>query len=246
MLYSDKSHFFLTLRFPVFFKKHRSRIIALCAWVILIAAVGIFMKTQDYSPRDLMKFFYHTIKDTSYGPVLFTLLYIIRPIFLFPAWTLYTLAGAVYGFWGGFAYTLVGAGISSMVAYGIGRYFAKDMPLDGKHKFVETWKHKIEENGFTTVLIMRLLYIPFDVVNFGAAFLNVGWKPFLAATLLSMIVDTGAFISFGSTIKNIDSFELSQLQVDHGHLFISFLLLLFSFMVAYVVHRYHHPKKSSP
>ncbi len=219
--------------------------ITFLCWTLIVISTAALMKFYHLSPKVLMKIFFHTIKDNWYGPLLFIAIYLIRPIFLFPAWILYALSGVVYGFWGGFLFTLVGASISAMVAFTIGRYFAKDMNFEGRNKFMETWRDEIEKNGFAAVLIMRLLYLPFDVVNYGAALLNVGWKPFLAATALSMIVDTGAFISFGATLKNVDSFELSQIHVEPYQLLISAALLILSFVIALLVHRHHHHKQKT-
>ncbi|MFQ5561079.1 MAG: hypothetical protein ACE5FU_10915, partial [Nitrospinota bacterium] len=49
---------------------------------------------------------YNLVLDTYYGPVLYILLYAIRPVIFFPALFLTILSGALFGLWGGIVYTV--------------------------------------------------------------------------------------------------------------------------------------------
>ena len=44
---------------------------------------------------------------------------------------------------------------------------------------------------------MRLVYVPYDLVNYLAGFLRIGWMPFILATALGSLPDTLSFVLFG-------------------------------------------------
>jgi uncharacterized membrane protein YdjX (TVP38/TMEM64 family) len=59
---------------------------------------------------------------------------------------------------------------------------------------------RLRRNGFMAVLIMRLLLLPFDPINYLAGFARVRWPAFAMATLLGIIPTAFAFTSFGAAI----------------------------------------------
>lgn len=49
-------------------------------------------------------------------------------------------------------------------------------------------------NSFETVLIMRFIFLPYDLVNYLAGILRIDLKAFILATLLGSIPGTIAFV----------------------------------------------------
>ena len=58
-----------------------------------------------------------------WGPVLFILLYTARPLILFPATILSLAGGLAFGAGAGFIYILIGATLSSVVAFQVSKTF---------------------------------------------------------------------------------------------------------------------------
>jgi uncharacterized membrane protein YdjX (TVP38/TMEM64 family) len=58
----------------------------------------------------------------------------------------------------------------------------------------------MRNNSFETVLIMRFIFLPYDLVNYLAGILRIDWKAFILATILGSIPGTIAFVSFGASI----------------------------------------------
>ena len=109
-------------------------------------------------------------------------------------------------------YTVIGANASSMVAYFIGRYFgAEVLPEESGTQtgFVQTYANRLRRNSFETVMIMRFIFLPYDLVSYLSGFLQINRWAFLLATAIGSIPGTIAFISFGASI------DLSQLETGN-------------------------------
>ncbi len=88
-----------------------------------------------------------------------------------------------------------------MIAYMIGRYFGDDI-IDEEHEtsVLQKYGARMRESSFNTVFIMRLIFLPYDLVNYMSGFLKIDWKAFLFATILGSIPGTVSFALFGSSI----------------------------------------------
>ncbi|MEM7531986.1 MAG: VTT domain-containing protein [Chloroflexota bacterium] len=68
-------------------------------------------------------------------------------------------------------------------------------------QLIEPYIERVQSHPFTTVLTMRCLFLPYDLVNYGAGMLDVEWKPFLMATALGSLPGTVAFVLAGASIQ---------------------------------------------
>ena len=62
----------------------------------------------------------------------------------------------------------------------------------------------MRENSFESVLIMRLLFLPYDLVNYVSGILRLHWLPFLMATALGSLPGTVSFVLLGASIDRVD------------------------------------------
>ncbi len=63
---------------------------------------------------------------------------------------------------------------------------------------------RLREHSFETIFIMRLIFLPYDLVNYLAGFLRIQWIPFIVATALGALPGTLAFTLFGASIERFD------------------------------------------
>ena len=63
------------------------------------------------------------------------------------------------------------------------------------------YAQRLCENSFESVLLMRLVYAPYDLVNYLAGSLKVRWTPFILATLRGSLPGTVSFVLFGASIE---------------------------------------------
>ncbi|MEW6402304.1 MAG: VTT domain-containing protein, partial [Chloroflexota bacterium] len=152
-----------------------------------------------------------------WGPLIYVVLYAVRPLILFPS-TILTLAGGfVFGPILGVLYTIIASNISSTIAFFVGHYFGEGMFDEKTLKVSETFRvlqgfaRRMRENSFETVMIMRFIFLPYDAVSYLAGFLRIKYFPFILATALGSIPGTMAFIGFGASIETLDG-ALPQLN----------------------------------
>lgn len=144
------------------------------------------------------------------GVFAYIAVYLARPIVLFPASVLTVVGGILFGPVLGVAVVVVAANASAMIAYGVGRLLGRapgtsDAATTSEEaSLVRRWSSRMRDNSFETVLIMRLLFLPYDLVNYVSGVLRLRWLPFLLATALGSLPGTVSFVLLGASLDRVD------------------------------------------
>ncbi|PID85390.1 MAG: hypothetical protein CSB13_08245 [Chloroflexi bacterium] len=147
----------------------------------------------------------------------------------FPATILTVLSGFLFGPMG-ILFTIVGANGSAMAAFAIGYFFGQGILEDNGDSagFIQKYTTRMRENSFETVLLMRLIFLPYDLVNYSAGFLRIKWLPFLLATAIGSIPGTISFVLLGTSFGTLDELLAGELKVNPPVLIFSIVLILVS------------------
>lgn len=201
---------------PSFLQRNWQKLAALLFWAILLGGYAWYYSSNNLTPLKAAQEIVNLLQ-TPYGPLLYILLYALRPLIFFSAIVLTVTAGAVFGagsplnFALALLYTVIAGNTSAMVAYFIGRYFGGDIFTERQGQqtnLVQQYADRLRRNSFETVMIMRFIFLPYDLVNYLCGFLRINWKPFLFATALGSIPGTIAFTAFGASV------DLSRLETE--------------------------------
>ena len=111
---------------------------------------------------------------------------------------------------------VIGSNMSATLAYAFGRAFgqgilpAADSNTQGSslHRYTD----RLRDNAFSTVLLMRLIYLPYDLVNYLAGFLHVPYRPYLLASILGSLPGTLTFVLAGASL-DIDSIFAGRFSI---------------------------------
>ena len=78
-----------------------------------------------------------------------------------------------------------------MVAFFVGRFLGDGL-LEGERTkgIIQRYTDRLRENSFSTVLIMRFIFLPYDLVNYLCGVLRIDWKAFLFATSIGSLPGT--------------------------------------------------------
>lgn len=222
--------------------RHWQKVVALLLWVGLIGAFVWYTRANGLTLAEGVLDIILTMQTSPYGPLIYIVLYALRPLTFFSSVLLTIAGGFVFGpVWGVF-YTVIASNISATVAYLVGRYFGKGM-LDetGSDGFVQNWATRMRANSFITVLIMRFIFLPYDLVNYLAGFLRIRWLPFILATIIGSIPGTIAFVLLGAAASPT---EIEQLfltgqipSLDVRVLMISFAMFAVSMILSVIFKR---------
>lgn len=138
-----------------------------------------------------------------WGPVIYIVLYVLRPLILFPAAVFSASAGAIWGL-KGLTFLLVGANLSAIAEFVIARYFAREAVeklIKGKFSGID---QAVEKNGFVTVLLIRLIpNVAWDVQNLALGLTKVKFRDYALATLIGILPGSFALVYFGSSFISV-------------------------------------------
>lgn len=187
---------------PSFFIQHGQKLGALFFWLLVLGGYFWYTWQNNLGPLEAVNQLIDLLSNSRYGPLLYLLIYALRPLILFSAALLTIAAGLLFGPIWGWIYTVLGSNTSAMVAYMIGRYFGQGLlETSESDGVVQRYTKRMRENPFETVLIMRFIFLPYDLVNYLAGFLQIDWKAFLLATALGSIPGSISFVLIGASIE---------------------------------------------
>jgi uncharacterized membrane protein YdjX (TVP38/TMEM64 family) len=122
----------------------------------------------------------------AWGPAAFIAGYSLAPVIFAPAFLLTIAAGAIFGFFWGVVYVMIGATIGATLAFLTGRYLAR--------QFVETLLHReprlmiidraVERHGFRLVALLRMSpAVPFVLLNYALGLSRIKLLDYVAASI---------------------------------------------------------------
>jgi uncharacterized membrane protein YdjX (TVP38/TMEM64 family) len=184
-------------------RKDIYRPIILTIWGVMILVAFAIILRSGTPLRDYPHVISNTVSGYGYmAPILFILLYAVRPLIFFPATILSLSAGILFGPWKAIAILMIAENLSSLVSYSAGKYVGKTIlaQMDAKNIWLHKFESYFHHNEFITILTLRLIYAPFDLVGYFAGASNIRYSAFALATIIGIIpgLTTIAFLG-GST-----------------------------------------------
>jgi uncharacterized membrane protein YdjX (TVP38/TMEM64 family) len=190
-----------------FWQTHWQKLLAALFWLAGLAAYLTFTLERELTPLDSLELLVGAIETQLWGPLVFLGLYTVRPLFLFSASLLSVASGFLFGPVFGILYTVLGSNASATVAYLLARFFAQGVFKDtgGFNRYLSGMRAR----SFETVLIMRLLFLPYDLVNYLAGSFKLRYLSFISASALGSLPGTIAFVLFGASLSSLREAEPS-------------------------------------
>jgi len=174
-------------------------ILAACLASLFWGLQALGVRPTDVTPEKVRAF---VLSFGVWAPVVYLAAY-GQPIVPLPASVMTITGGLAFGPWWGTWAALTGATIRAcsefLVARLLGRQTVERL-LRGK---LAAWDAKLAVNGFTAVLLIRLLpNLPFDVQNYGLGFSRVRFSAYAPATVLGMIPGSFAYVYLGYSLTD--------------------------------------------
>lgn len=230
-------------------KDHPTQITALIFWTAIILGTRQYMQANELSFRELAIQLSDLLTGTWYGPLLYIVVYLLRPLILFPASLLTLLAGSIFGLAFGYVYALIAGTISALIPYSVGRWFSSEEEAKEKAKNEAEEESRLQkfigamrENPFQTVLTMRLLFLPYDGVSLLAGGLRIGLIPFMAATMIGNLGGTFAYVGAGASVEG--DLTTGEISVDPTIIALTVGILVVSIVVSRVLNRRQEKQKN--
>lgn len=220
---------------PTFWQRHWSKAIALILWLALLGLYFWYTRQNNLTLADSVSSLADLLTNSFFGPVLYILIYAGRPLLFFPATILTLLGGFLFGPIG-ILYTIVGSNASAMVTFGIGWFLGEDvLNEEEKSGVIQKYTRRMRENSFETVLIMRLIFLPYDLVNYVSGFLKINWKAFLLATAVGSVPGTVSFVLFGASFGTLDELLAGEVQLNPVTVIASVVIIGISLVLSRII-----------
>jgi uncharacterized membrane protein YdjX (TVP38/TMEM64 family) len=179
------------------------RAVVVAAWIAVVVAWRRHQQAAGLGTLDTAQRFVEAVETAWWGVLAYVGAYLVRPLLLFPASVITVVGGWLFGPVVGVLVVVVAANLSAAFAYGIGRLLGGAPPADAE-TVVRRWGLRMRERSFETVLVMRLVFLPYDLVNVVAGGLRIRFVPFLAATALGSLPGTISFVLLGASIDDLE------------------------------------------
>ena len=216
---------------------------AVALWAAVVAAFLIYQRDSDQGTVELAQRLVDAAKGNWWAIAAFAVVSALRPVVLFPATILTIAAGVLFGAVVGVAVAAVGANGSALIAYNIGRTLRRPVAgTPGDDERVSVWTQRLHSNGFEAVLLMRLLFLPYDVVSYACGLLRVPRREFLVANAIGTLPGTVAFVLIGASIERLED---GLRGIDPVTLTISIVLVVASLIGSRILRR-RSPVNSPP
>jgi len=216
--------------------------LALSFWVLLLGGYQFYAWRNGLTPIEAGRVLVGFMGNGLVGALVFLAVYTVRPLIFFPASVLTVGAGFVFGPILGVVLTVIGSNASAMVAYLAGRYFGEG--LVRSEGVVRRYTRRLRENSFETVLTMRFVFLPYDLVNYLAGFLRIAPFPFILATALGSIPGTVAFVLLGASLET--DFAAGTIGFDPRVLAASALIFALGIAASWYFKRRERRRTESP
>jgi len=185
-------------------QKNFGKLILFLVWIGAIAAAYLFLQSKNIALSEYPEYVRMGVSEAGVlGPLVFIALYTLRTLTFFSA-TVFTIAGGLlFGPILGTVYVIAAVNLSSILGFFVGRYFGKDViaRAGDQVKFFPKGD-AFREKGFMTVMLMRLLFFPFDWVAYLAGAYNLRFRDVFLGTLIGTLPGLIAFVFLGGAFHD--------------------------------------------
>jgi len=215
-----------------FLKSNLLQIITWIIWIFIAFFYFYFKNLYNLTNLEIAKTIYSFVSTSFWWPILYIILYAFRPLIFFPATFMSFMSWSIFWIFGGLLFTIIWENFAANLAYLIGKIFWKNIIKPESSWLLIDLKNKVNDNAFLSILTTRLLFLPFDLVNYISWVLKIKWRGFFLWTLIWTIPGSLIFILAWSSVENAWSFDFSKIHFDLKMIFLSIILFIISLLFA--------------
>jgi uncharacterized membrane protein YdjX (TVP38/TMEM64 family) len=164
------------------------------------ACVYLFVAHRQWLENpNLLKL--QVVRQGFWGPVLFLAVYTVGPSFLVPGAVMTVAGGLAFGAWWGAVWSLIGANIGALFAFGTARFLGRAWVDRVMGVRFESIFDRLRRDGFYVTLYLRLVpVIPYNLFNLLAGASPISFSDYFVASIIGMIPGTVLFSLLGDAL----------------------------------------------
>jgi len=214
----------------------RTKLIVAGAIVLTLVAVVAFSPLREWIDPKRAATWLKSIGNIWWAPAVFILFYCVFNVLLVPATILSLTAGAVWGWWKGGLWVLVASTVASAIPFFLARSTASGWIEAQIRKRASGLYEKLQNEGFITLLLLRLVPIaPYNVLNYAAGLAGIRTRDYLVATFIGTIPGIFIFTFLADSIAaGVISPRQAFLRILMAGVFLAALALISKFLAGRV------------
>lgn len=136
------------------------------------------------------------------GPLVLLAFATSSSIIPFPSAGISVISGALFGPWLGALLAVIGLNMAATISFLLSRYLGRHLVSEHERGWVKKYDDMLSEQGFITVLGLRLLMLPFDFIGYAAGLTRMPLRQFMAASVLGSLPSTVSFVVLGESLSS--------------------------------------------
>lgn len=181
------------------FVHRHARTILLVVLLALIGYLYVYLYQHGLTGRQAIRALHGFLGHAGmWGPFIVLLVFALQTVVPVPNVVLAALTGSFYGPWFGSCIVFVGWLVSASVSFAAGRYFGKPaLEAHSSSAWVKEYRELVEKRGFETVMFMRVVQFPADIVGLLCGVTRLSYREYIMATALGVLPGAVTFTVLG-------------------------------------------------
>ena len=180
-------------------KPASGRIVAIAAILFVLAALALawrYTPLREWINVESLVHLSDRFEASPFAPLIVIGGFVLGGLVVMPVTMLIAATGIVFGPWLGMLYSLIGATLSAVFVYAIGREVGRDAVRRVAGRRINDLSRRIAKRGLLAMLFVRIVPVaPFSIINLVAGASHLGFRDFLLGTILGLVPGT-ILISF--------------------------------------------------
>lgn len=180
------------------------KIVVAFLWASFFVFAYFWLHRHGVQLRHLPRFFRGVVLTYgSFGPLVLLGLYVLRTfVFFIPSSVLNVVSGSLYGPFFGILLNVLGENVSATFSFFFARFFGRRLVQTHETNWMKKYDSLLREEGFFTVLMMRLLFFPFDPVNYMSGLTSIPYGQYALATFFGTLPLIVTYTMLGDAFTN--------------------------------------------
>jgi len=175
------------------------RIVAIALILFALAALALawrYTPLREWINVESLVHWSDRFEESPFAPLIVIGGFVLGGLLVIPLMMLIAATGIVFGPWLGMLYSLLGATLSAVFVYSIGRKVGRDAVRRVAGRRINDLSRRIAKRGLLAMLFVRIVPIaPFSIINLVAGTSHLRFRDFLLGTILGLLPGT-ILISF--------------------------------------------------
>ncbi|MCE9586219.1 TVP38/TMEM64 family protein [Candidatus Uhrbacteria bacterium] len=186
-----------------FDRAHWLKIGILAIYAVIVFGIYFFLYWQQIPLRTVPGIIASHVSNAGiFGPIVLLAFAASSSVIPFPTAGISVIAGVLYGPWLGALLAVVGINLAASISFLMSRYLGRHFVSENERGWVRAYDDLLSEQGFITVLGLRLLMLPFDFIGLAAGLTRMPFRQFVAASVLGSIPSTVSFVVLGESLSS--------------------------------------------